>query len=190
MTSSDELATEIAQRRKLRGLSKEKAAREAGISSITWKRAEDGEPIQDVKMFAIKKLLEIDVVAHRDVREPGDAALVASLDTGSEALSELRNALTLLQSLNQRGLANVPGEEAQSIINAAASLMRAAVDQINRVTHQRNKAVHGRVDAVGSTDLGERMPEQINTSGKPEQIRRAADRPRNGDVRRRGNPNE
>lgn len=39
------------------GLSKESAAREGGISSITWKRVEDGLNVQDTKLRAIEKVL-------------------------------------------------------------------------------------------------------------------------------------
>lgn len=39
------------------GLSKESAAREGGISSITWKRVEDGLNVQDTKLRAIEKAL-------------------------------------------------------------------------------------------------------------------------------------
>jgi DNA-binding XRE family transcriptional regulator len=39
------------------GWSKEEAARRAGISSITWKRVEDGLPVQDVKLRAVYRTL-------------------------------------------------------------------------------------------------------------------------------------
>ncbi len=39
----------VAARRKELGLSKEAAARLAGISSITWKRIEDGDGVRDAK---------------------------------------------------------------------------------------------------------------------------------------------
>lgn len=39
------------------GWGKEEAARQAGISSITWKRVEDGQSVQDVKLRAIEVAL-------------------------------------------------------------------------------------------------------------------------------------
>lgn len=39
-------------------MTKEAAARIAGISSITWKRVEDGQAVQDVKLAAIERTLE------------------------------------------------------------------------------------------------------------------------------------
>ncbi|ATN90848.1 hypothetical protein SEA_LYSIDIOUS_41 [Gordonia phage Lysidious] len=49
------------------GLSKEAAAKDAGISSITWKRVEDAQPVRDVKLRSIELTLGWD---------PGDAYLV------------------------------------------------------------------------------------------------------------------
>lgn len=43
-----------------RGWSKEFAAREARISSITWKRVEDGLNVHDTKRAAVLRVLELD----------------------------------------------------------------------------------------------------------------------------------
>lgn len=43
-----------------RGWSKEQASREAGISSITWKKVEDGLSVQDHKRFAVLLTLGLD----------------------------------------------------------------------------------------------------------------------------------
>lgn len=56
------LGREIEARRVQLEWSKEEAARKAGISSITWKRAEDGLGVQDVKLAAILRVLEIQFV--------------------------------------------------------------------------------------------------------------------------------
>lgn len=40
-----------------KGWSKEEAAREARISSITWKRVEDGKPVQPVKLRGLENAL-------------------------------------------------------------------------------------------------------------------------------------
>ncbi|PWK81647.1 helix-turn-helix protein [Lentzea atacamensis] len=50
----------VAARRKELGLSKEAAARLAGISSITWKRIEDGDPVQDAKYASASTALNWD----------------------------------------------------------------------------------------------------------------------------------
>lgn len=43
-----------------KGWSKERAAREADVSSITYKRVEDGLKVQDAKLAAIKAALGLD----------------------------------------------------------------------------------------------------------------------------------
>lgn len=49
----------VAQRRTEFGWGKEQAAREAGISSITWKRVEDGLPVQDAKLASVFRALKL-----------------------------------------------------------------------------------------------------------------------------------
>lgn len=56
-----------------RGWSKEQASREAGISSITWKRVEDGKSVQDHKRFAVLMALELDDQGHPTDPTPGVA---------------------------------------------------------------------------------------------------------------------
>ncbi len=53
----DTLAKAVKDARLERGWSKEDAARHAGISSITWKRVEDGLRVLDVKRHVIENLL-------------------------------------------------------------------------------------------------------------------------------------
>jgi DNA-binding XRE family transcriptional regulator len=50
----ERLGQRVEQERVSRGWGKEQAAREAGISSITWKRIEDGQPVQDMKRRAVE----------------------------------------------------------------------------------------------------------------------------------------
>lgn len=59
------LGLEVASRRTQKGWSKEKAAREAGVSSITWKRVEDGEVVQDASLAVI--LGAVGLSMHGDV---------------------------------------------------------------------------------------------------------------------------
>lgn len=54
-----DLAARVQQARLDRGWSKEEAARNAGISAITWKRIEDGLGVQDGKLAAALRVLEL-----------------------------------------------------------------------------------------------------------------------------------
>lgn len=69
------VADEVRRAREQRGWSKEHAARKADISSITWKRIEDGLAVQDVKLAAALRVLEIN---QRPVGASGDAASYAA----------------------------------------------------------------------------------------------------------------
>jgi transcriptional regulator with XRE-family HTH domain len=55
-----ELGRRVVRARLARGWSKEQAAREARISSITWKRVEDGLGVQDVKRAQVLEVLGLD----------------------------------------------------------------------------------------------------------------------------------
>jgi transcriptional regulator with XRE-family HTH domain len=55
-----ELGRRVVRARLARGWSKEQAAKVAGISSITWKRVEDGLGVQDVKRARVLEVLELD----------------------------------------------------------------------------------------------------------------------------------
>lgn len=54
------LGVQVRIARLSRGWSKEQASREAGISSITWKRVEDGLGVQDHKRWAVLGVLGLD----------------------------------------------------------------------------------------------------------------------------------
>lgn len=56
----EELGRRVKAARLRRGWSKERAAREADISAITWKRVEDGLGVQDAKRAAILDTLGLD----------------------------------------------------------------------------------------------------------------------------------
>lgn len=62
------------------GMTREEASRTAGISRITWRRAEDGQGVQDVKIAAIERTLGWAqgtgrrVLAGGSVGEPADDA--------------------------------------------------------------------------------------------------------------------
>lgn len=47
------IGLEVASARTRRGWGKEKAAREANVSSITWKKVEDGMPVQDASLAVV-----------------------------------------------------------------------------------------------------------------------------------------
>lgn len=55
-----ELGARVEAARLSRGWGKERAAREAEISAITWKRIEDGQGVQDAKRAAALRVLGLD----------------------------------------------------------------------------------------------------------------------------------
>lgn len=71
------LGMRVQQARLERGWSKEQASREAGISSITWKRVEDGLGVQDHKRYAVLRALGLDAQGRRPVTPPGEGDQVA-----------------------------------------------------------------------------------------------------------------
>jgi transcriptional regulator with XRE-family HTH domain len=79
---SDTLADAVRQARLDRGWSKEEAARRAGISSITWKRVEDGLPVQDVKRRVIEALLfhELSAESKPDLATFSDRELLREVE--------------------------------------------------------------------------------------------------------------
>jgi transcriptional regulator with XRE-family HTH domain len=56
----ERLGQRVERARLAHGWSKEQAAREARISSITWKRVEDGLGVQDVKRARVLEVLGLD----------------------------------------------------------------------------------------------------------------------------------
>lgn len=92
------LAVRVKTARVRRGWSKEHAAREAKISSITWKRVEDGLPVQDAKLAAIGKALQLPLGGHQpnlllvtpEEHRAMDQAAHAHPDGGSYTAETLR----------------------------------------------------------------------------------------------------
>lgn len=72
------IAQAVRDARLARGWGKEEAARQAGVSSITWKRVEDGFNVQDAKLALILDALDIQAEAVDDAA--ADMAHVDSLD--------------------------------------------------------------------------------------------------------------
>lgn len=64
-TDLDNIAHVVRERRIELGWSKEQAARSAGISSITWKRVEDGLRVQDAKLAQVFRAIGLHAVAAR-----------------------------------------------------------------------------------------------------------------------------
>jgi DNA-binding XRE family transcriptional regulator len=54
------IGLEVARCRVANGLAKEQAAIKAGVSSITWKRVEDGEVTRDANLSKVLKSLDLD----------------------------------------------------------------------------------------------------------------------------------
>lgn len=71
-----ELGQRVEAARLARGWGKERAAREAEISAITWKRIEDGLTVQDAKLAKALAAVEIDL----DDAEQGATVGAASED--------------------------------------------------------------------------------------------------------------
>lgn len=82
------------------GWSKEEAARQAGISSITWKRIEDGQGVQDAKRYAALKLLGLNELGEPTSGDP-QAELIAEVMTAD--LSESTRAYILRSLREQQG---------------------------------------------------------------------------------------
>lgn len=72
------LGQKVAKARMSKGWSKEQAAREARISSITWKRVEDGLGVQDVKRAKVLEVLELDDRGDPVGAEPQDGGYVTA----------------------------------------------------------------------------------------------------------------
>lgn len=92
------LANWVRDRREDLGWGKEEAARQAGISSITWKRVEDGLSVRDYKRRAIVKAIE-DEYHERDLEEP----LGRLAHTPEDEAKTLRIALRTVQKFLEEG---------------------------------------------------------------------------------------
>ena len=111
------LARDVERERLARGWSKEHAARQAGISSITWKRVEDGLAVQEAKLAAILLTLGLrdadeaeiatsaGVAAPDYVLSPG-AALPATATNADivDAMREMAEAIREMKDANLRVL--------------------------------------------------------------------------------------
>jgi ribosome-binding protein aMBF1 (putative translation factor) len=102
------LAERVRLARQERGWSKEHAARKADISSITWKRIEDGLAVQDVKLAAALRVLEINqrsvgavVDAPSYVAGPGDVPSGPTV-SDDEVVAEIRAMRERLEELERR----------------------------------------------------------------------------------------
>lgn len=82
------LGLEVASARTKRGWSKERAAREAGVSSITWKRVEDGQIVQDASLAVILGAVG---VSTGDKPEPAAARSI------EDRMAELERRVDLLE---------------------------------------------------------------------------------------------
>lgn len=91
----------VERQRVAQGLSKEAAARKAGISSITWKRVEDGLPVQDAKLAKVMQVARLGSDRYDEMgrrRYDGQASEIAAPTTWGDVLRERREQLDLTQS--------------------------------------------------------------------------------------------
>lgn len=86
-----ELGRRVEQARLAHGWSKERAAREAGISAITWKRIEDGLGVHDEKRYAVLRVLGM----HEQPPRAPDAVLAAAMQAGlsPDTIQHIREAI-------------------------------------------------------------------------------------------------
>lgn len=79
------IGEEVTRIRVLKGLGKEGASEAAGVSSITWKRVEDGEPVRDASLGRVLVSLELEVqqILHGRQRSPSQPA-AANVDPPAE----------------------------------------------------------------------------------------------------------
>lgn len=94
-----ELAALAKSARLAKKWSKERAAREADVSSITYKRVEDGLPVQDAKRAAVATALGIDLVFDGggvviEYAAPGSVSTDRQSDPEFEFLTRVREDLT------------------------------------------------------------------------------------------------
>lgn len=104
---ASQLATIVRERRLDRGWGKEEAARRAGLSSITWKRIEDAERVQDASMA--KALAVLDIT---------DADLQPAPELPAASVDALRN-----EHAAQAGVGDETLVEARSIVNAGTRVV-------------------------------------------------------------------
>ncbi|NYG07029.1 hypothetical protein BJ986_001516 [Phycicoccus badiiscoriae] len=74
----ERLGKRVERARLARGWSKEQASREARISSITWKRVEDGLGVQDVKRARVLEVLGLDDRGEPVGESPHDEGFVTA----------------------------------------------------------------------------------------------------------------
>jgi len=86
-------------------LSKEEAARRAGISAITWKRIEDGQGVQDAKLHAALSLLGIDAEAEVS---PGDSLRTSEQEPPLDPVGRGRGSLVELVEARRKFAAGQP----------------------------------------------------------------------------------
>ena len=105
----ERLGAKVARARLTRGWSKEQAAREARISSITWKRVEDGLGVQDVKRAKVLEVLGMDDRGEPVGGSPQDegyvtapGARVRSGDSHEEVLALIDDVRSRLDAIERR----------------------------------------------------------------------------------------
>ena len=97
-----ELGRRVVRARLARGWSKEQAAREASISSITWKRVEDGLGVQDVKRARVLEVLGLDDRGEPVGGSPDDEGFVTAPGPRVESGVSDEEVLTLIDDMRSR----------------------------------------------------------------------------------------
>jgi transcriptional regulator with XRE-family HTH domain len=98
----EELGRRVVRARLARGWSKEQAAREARISSITWKRVEDGLGVQDVKRAQVLDILGLDDRGEPVGGQPQNEGFVTAPGPRAEPGVSDEEVLTLIDEMRSR----------------------------------------------------------------------------------------
>lgn len=156
MSDTDQQRHALGQRveaaRIAKGWSKERAAREAGVSSITLKRVEDGLSVQDAKLGAVLDALDLRG-APPLVEASAQAGLTAYDDT--ELLAELltRASRRLREERDEQPKPTINNETGSGKTAAVVDLVRSSVPPLayDSTVHEREAAY--RPDEPMAADL-------------------------------------
>lgn len=108
------LGRSVAQERVKRGWGKEEAGRQAGVSSITWKRIEDGKRVQDAKLGLVLNTLGLAIDA-------GGAVVPTRTRETPRPPSGGAAAAQVLRDITERNIAELQAETEQLAAEIAAS---------------------------------------------------------------------
>lgn len=137
---NDDLGAQIAAARKAARLSKEAAARAAGVTTTTWRRAEAGLKVHDHKLAAIMTAVGMPSFAHSPVEDSVEPfTLPVSIEAGYTNTVDFTRAVA----------AEVPelSQKATRLMLDASALFAAAGEAV----YKRSAGGDGNADATGGS---------------------------------------